>query len=155
MLKDGWFINQANVVKKIILTLLTAFILLIIIWRIDRTFFHPYIPDFSDQIRNDVTTLKFSVPNDKISCEKAGGIWNKPGPRPKEECNLPTKDAGKICEGSNQCEGVCLAELTNNELRQGMSGKMFKTTGKCSNFIKVFGCRGYVYRGWAQVVCAD
>jgi hypothetical protein len=142
-------------VKIAAITLLTSLILLIIAWRVDRTFFHPYISDFQDQIRNDVTTLKFTVPKDKTGCENAGGVWKKPGPRPKEECNLPTKDAGKICDGSHECEGVCLAELTSEQLRQGMSGKMFKTLGKCSGFIKVFGCRAYVYQGWAQVVCAD
>ena len=135
--------------------ILLIFIFLIIVWKVDRTFFHPYIPKFSDQIRNDVTTLKFTVPKDKAGCEKIGGIWKKMGPRPIEECNIQTKDAGKICSGSHECEGVCLAELTSEQVRQGMKGKMFKTEGKCSNFIKVMGCRAYVYQGWAQVVCAD
>jgi hypothetical protein len=145
--------------KKIIKIVSTAIVLIIIIllvaWRVDRTFFHPYIPDFNDQIRSDVTTLKFTVPKDRENCEQAGGIWKKMGPRPIEECNLPTKDAGKVCSGSNECEGVCLADLNKDEMGQGMKGKLFKTQGECSDFIKVMGCRAYVYKGWAQLVCAD
>ncbi|MCJ7826276.1 hypothetical protein MUP56_01505 [Patescibacteria group bacterium] len=142
-------------IKIFFIALFVIFILLIIAWRIDRTFFHPYIPDFSDQIRSDVTTLKFTVPKDKEGCEEKGGTWKKLGPRPMEECNLPTSDGGKVCLGSNECEGVCLANISLDDIRKGMSGKLFKTNGKCSTWIKVLGCVGYVYRGWASVVCAD
>jgi hypothetical protein len=131
------------------------FILLLIAWRIDRAFFHPYQPEREVQIRDDVTTLKFSVPKTKDECLQKGGVWKRPGPRPTEECNLPTSDAGKTCESSNVCEGVCLADLTQDQLSQGMRGRLFHTQGTCSSYIKVFGCRGYVYRGWASVVCAD
>jgi hypothetical protein len=143
-------------IVKIILTLTLLFaILLLIIWRIYRTFYRPYIPDFTEHIRDDVTTLKFTVPKDRDNCEKVGGIWKKLGPRPFEECNIPTKDAGKECISSKLCEGVCLAELTKDQLSSGMRGKLFKTKGKCSDVIKVLGCRAYVYQGWAQVICAD
>jgi hypothetical protein len=141
--------------KKLLLIVLGIFILLVIVWRIDRTFFHPYIPDYQEHIRSDVTSLKFTVPKDKENCLKAGGVWKKMGPRPFEECNLPTKDAGKICSGSNECEGVCLAELSREEMQKGMRGNLFRTQGKCSSFIKTIGCQAFVYKGWAQVVCAD
>lgn len=144
-----------NILKKLFIGIIIIFLLIIVAWRIDRTFFHPYIPNFSEEIRSDVTTLKFTVPKDKENCEKIGGVWKKMGPRPMEECNIPTKDAGKVCSGSNQCEGVCLADLSNEDISKGMKGKLFKTQGKCSNFIKVMGCKAYVYLGWAQVVCAD
>jgi hypothetical protein len=141
--------------KKILIGVIITVFFLAVLWRIDRMYFHPYIPDFADQIRNDVTTLKFTVPKDKIACESAGGIWKKMGPRPVEECNLPTKDSGKTCSGSHECEGVCLAQLSAAQMREGMKGVKIKTNGNCSNVIKVMGCRGYVYQGWAQVVCAD
>jgi len=146
---------MVNILKKLFLATLFILILLLIAWRLDRAFFHPYIPDYQDQIHSDVTSLKFTVPKDKESCEAQSGVWKKIGPRPFEECNLPTKDAGKICSGSNECEGICLADLTREDLRKGMNGKLFKTQGKCSSFIKTIGCQAYVYQGWAQVVCAD
>lgn len=142
-------------IKIILLALCLMIILPLIAWKLDRTFYNPYIPDFNDQIHNDVTTLKFTVPKDQVGCEKIGGIWKKMGSRPVEECNIPTKDAGKICTESKVCEGVCLAELTDEQRREGMSGKKFKTNGTCSEYIKVMGCRAYVYQGWAQIVCAD
>jgi hypothetical protein len=144
-----------RILKKIFIGICIVFLLFIVAWRVDRTFFHPYIPNFSDEIRSDVTTLKFTVSKDRESCEAVGGVWKKMGPRPMEECNLPTKDTGKECSGSNQCEGVCLADLSSEDLSKGMRGKLFRTEGKCSSFIKVMGCRAYVYAGWAQVVCVD
>jgi len=144
-----------KLIKKVIKIILFLLALLVVVWRIDRTFFNPYIPNYSDQIRNDVTTLKFTVPKDKESCESMGGTWKRPGPRPTEECNLPTKDAGKVCTESKVCEGVCLADLTQEQLQKGMRGQKFKTDGKCSAWIKVLGCRAYVYNGWASVVCVD
>jgi hypothetical protein len=144
-----------KILKSIGVVLLIIFILIIVAWSVDRTYFHPYQPEREVQIRDDVTTLKFSVPKTEDECLQKGGVWKKPGPRPTEECNLPTKDAGKICSGSNECEGVCLADLTSDQISRGMRGKLFQTKGKCSSYIKVFGCRGYVYRAWASVVCAD
>jgi hypothetical protein len=141
--------------KIFLISIFIIFVLIIIAWRIDRTFFHPYQPDRSNQIRDDVTTLKFTVPKDKERCEAKGGIWKKMGPRPFEECNLKTTDAGKVCENSKECEGVCLANLTPEELSQGMRGKLFHRLGTCSDVIKVMGCRAYVVLGWASVVCAD
>ncbi|MCJ7740885.1 hypothetical protein MUP32_06275 [Candidatus Microgenomates bacterium] len=141
--------------KKILMAVVAIVFLTILAWRLDRAFFHPYIPDYQEQIRSDVTTLKFTVPKDKEGCEKIGGVWKKMGPRPVEECNLPTKDSGKSCESSNVCEGVCLAQLSRDDLQKGMRGQKFKTQGKCSSFIKIMGCQAYVYQGWASVVCAD
>ena len=144
-----------KILKRLLITILVLFILLIITWRVDRTFFHPYLPNFKEEILSAVTTLKFTVPKDKQSCEEKGGAWKKMGTRPVEECNLPTKDGGKICSGSKECEGVCLAELSAKDLQKGMRGKLFKTNGQCSDWIKVVGCRAYVYRDWASVVCVD
>jgi hypothetical protein len=146
---------MGKVIKIVGILLFILCILLLVAWRIDRAYFHPYDPNRNDQIRSDITSLKFSVPKDKMSCEEKGGVWKKIGIRPREECNLPTTDAGKACSSSNVCEGVCLAELSSDDLRTGMKGKILKTDGKCSSFIKVVGCKGYVYRGWASVVCAD
>ena len=144
-----------KILKIALISIIAICILLIIAWRIDRAYFHPYMPERSDQIRNDVTTFKFTIPQDQESCEAKGGVWKKIGISPKEECNLPTTDSGKICDGSHQCEGVCLADLSKDDLQAGMRGKIFKTNGKCSAWIKNFGCRAYVYRSWASVVCAD
>jgi hypothetical protein len=138
-----------KIIKKIFFTITFLLFLLVLVWRIDRTFFNPYIPNYNDQIRNDVETLKFTVPKDKETCEQKGGTWKKIGISPREECNLPTQDAGKVCENSKDCEGVCITEAKT------LTGKKTKTKGQCSAWIKVVGCHGYVYRGWAQTICVD
>jgi hypothetical protein len=143
------------VCKRILIVLVVILGLLIVVWRIDRTFFHPYIPGFSEQIRNDISTYKYSIPKSKESCEQAGGTWKKVAIDPVETCNLPTTDAGKACSSSNVCEGVCLANLSQDELRSGMKGRLIKTEGICSKWVKVYGCVGFVYQGWAQVICLD
>ena len=144
-----------KILKRILLTLITLFILLIITWRVDRTFFHPYLPDRETQIHDAVTTTKFTIPQDEVSCASASGTWKKIGIRRNEECNLPTTDSGKVCENSKVCESVCLADLTEDQRRQGMKGRLFKTTGKCAAWVKVVGCKAYVEDGWAGVVCVD
>lgn len=144
-----------KIFKTIVVIILVLLALLIVVWRIYRTYYRPYIPNYNDEIRSVVTTYKFTIPQDKDSCEAKGGIWKKIGIRPMEECNLPTTDGGKVCWGSNVCEGVCLAELTREDIQKGMKGKMFRTTGKCSEWVKTVGCRAYVYQGWASVICAD
>ncbi len=144
-----------KIFKSILIVVLALILLLIIIWQIDRIFFNPYIPDFDLQIQNDITTFKFTVPKDEAGCASMSGVWKKLGPRPTEECNLPTTDAGKKCRSSKECEGVCLAKLTKDQMRKGMSGRKFKTLGQCSEWIKVLGCQAFVYQGWAKVVCVD
>lgn len=141
--------------KFIIVSAVIIIILAVSSYGIYRNFSSPSIPGFDEQIRSDVTTLKVVMPKDKESCVAKGGVWKRLGPRPFEECNLPTRDGGKPCTGSSECEGVCLSELTREQLSAGMRGKKFRTGGKCSDFHIVMGCRGYVYRGWASVVCAD
>lgn len=143
------------VCKKILIGIGVIIGLILIAWRIDRTFFHPNIPDFSEQIRNDITTYKFTIPKDKINCEQAGGTWKKVAINPVETCNLPTTDGGKACDSSKVCEGICLADLSPEEKKVGMKGRLIKTDGTCSDWVKVYGCMGLVYRGWAQVVCID
>ena len=129
--------------------------LLIMAWQIDRNFYHPYLPDLETQIHKDVTTTKIAIPKDEQSCLAQNGTWKKMGIRPVASCNLPTQDGGKSCTSSDNCEGVCLADLTNEELREGMKGRLFKTDGQCSDWLIVLGCKAYVYKGWAQVVCSD
>jgi hypothetical protein len=144
-----------KIIKILLILIIVLVVFLFVIWRIYRSYFYPYIPHYKDEIHLVMTTYKFTIPQDQKSCEAKGGIWKKIGIRPMEECNLPTTDGGKSCWGSNVCEGVCLAELSREDLQKGMKGKMFKREGKCSEWVKVVGCRAYVYQGWASVVCSD
>ena len=70
---------------------------------------------------------------DQASCEALGGKWGRIGLSPRAQCNLPASDAGKECLSSSACEGLCVAELTHEELDAAMrEGKVIHAAGKCS-----------------------
>jgi len=49
-------------------------------------------------------------PKAQSDCEDDGGKWSVSEQTSKGECNLPTLDAGKICNDSSDCESACIAE---------------------------------------------
>lgn len=86
----------------------------------------------------------------EAECRKLGGTWWSPGmpgnPRPKI-CDLPTKDKGKSCSSSSECEGYCLISKTLNI--------PFFTKGKCSGSIYLVGCNKTLEAGSVTEVCFD
>ncbi|MBJ2150577.1 hypothetical protein [Paracoccus sp. IB05] len=58
----------------------------------------------------------------RLTCEKAGGSWAKTGSG-FNSCVWNTKDSGKRCTASSQCDGQCLAR-----------------SGTCAPFTPLFGC---------------
>ena len=93
---------------------------------------------------------------DQASCEALGGKWGPIGLSPREECNLPTSDAGKRCLDSASCEGTCLAALTQDELDAVMrENKVILAAGKCSAWRIVVGCIGTVENGVVRAICLD
>lgn len=50
-------------------------------------------------------------PSTKQECEAAGGNWGRWGLLVEERCNLPTRDAGKSCSDSSQCQSACVANM--------------------------------------------
>jgi hypothetical protein len=64
----------------------------------------------------------------KSECESAGGTWRTDGSRGQisGDCVRPTKDEGKLCAESSQCEGTCRPELENGHpVRQSVLSRMF------------------------------
>ena len=92
-------------------------------------------------------------PRDKKSCEAAGGKWEI---NDVEVCNLPTSDFGKECSDSNQCEGLCIAELSEEEYNKATQGTIIYTKGKCSGETNVLGCTPIVNDGKVNgILCMD
>ncbi len=94
---------------------------------------------------------------DKESCEKLGGKWGRFGADapPAGECNLPTKDAGKVCSGSSECEGDCIAELSQSDWNKATNGIVY-TKGKCTAWKITVGCQAFVENGKVQgILCKD
>jgi hypothetical protein len=97
-----------------------------------------------------------SAPQDQASCEAQGGRWGRIGRSPREQCNLPASDAGKQCLSSSECEGLCLADISSDQLDAVMRGKnVVHTSGKCSAWRIVVGCVPMVEDGVIRPICID
>lgn len=59
-----------------------------------------------------------------MACEKRGGIWERAAKGSAAFCQMPTKDGGKQCRRSTDCEGYCLAR-----------------SGTCAPVTPMFGCQ--------------
>ncbi|MFH1443269.1 MAG: hypothetical protein ABIG96_04515, partial [Candidatus Micrarchaeota archaeon] len=66
------------------------------------------------------------IAGDEQSCTRIGGAWKDVGG--VWGCYLFTKDAGRKCTDSNQCEGYCISHLKG------------ATSGLCAQTIPLQGC---------------
>lgn len=100
---------------------------------------------------------KIEIPKDKETCLAKNGKWAKIGPAPVESCNLPTSDGGKECTDTSECEGTCLAALSNKEQNLVMrEKKTIQTKGKCTPWVITVGCQARVQNGKVQgILCID
>lgn len=75
----------------------------------------------------------------QIACEKRGDIWAKAGSSAAHACVKRTKDGGKRCTDSTQCQGQCLAR-----------------SGTCSPYAPLFGCNEILDdNGRQMTLCLD
>ncbi|MCT4558026.1 MAG: hypothetical protein N4A61_08210 [Pelagimonas sp.] len=56
-------------------------------------------------------------------------------------CSMPTKDAGKACTDTFDCEGMCLGDA--------------QTGGQCSQYTDMLGCHSILEKGEAMEICID
>ncbi len=112
---------------------------------------HPAYP------KPQVRCKKPPLPHTQKDCLAQGGVWKKQGPEPFETCNRKASDRGNLCRDESECEGMCQVNLTQQELSQGMRGKLFtnKKFGQCSVWVVELGCQGIMKNGKAQVICID
>ncbi len=96
-----------------------------------------------------------ATPVDKGSCEALGGRWGGIGLSPEESCNLPTSDADRECSGSGECEGSCIARLSEEDWDRAVNGVVY-TKGKCSAWKITVGCQAFVEDGRVEgILCVD
>ncbi len=100
-----------------------------------------------------ITYLNFQ----KWSCQIQGGKWGRIGIALDESCNFPTSDSGKECSDSDECEGDCLAELSNEERRKiTYNDEIIYTMGKCARMQRMAGCMARVKEGKVDsIICDD
>lgn len=105
---------------------------------------------------DDPCGKKTPLPKTKDECLQIGGVWKKQGPEPFETCNIKAADRGSICTDNSQCEGWCQANITRDQVRQGMMGKLnTKGRGSCSVWRVELGCFGMIKEGKVNVICID
>ena len=82
----------------------------------------------SAQVSPDKLATAAVLPQTEADCDAAGGRWGgtEHGRGRIPGCNLPTRDAGKSCDHSDQCEGACVERGGNPPI--------------CSDHQKVKGC---------------
>jgi hypothetical protein len=103
------------------------------------------------------TESVIDIPKDQAACEAQGGKWGRIGLAPRDECNLPTSDAGQICSDSSQCEGACVADLSRADYDRVAKNKVIiLSTGKCTPWRIVVGCLAVVTDGKVNgIMCID
>ncbi len=87
--------------------------------------------------------------SDAVKCRSENGIWGRWGLAPVSSCRHRTKDGGKACTSSSQCEGKCIAKTGTAEGT--------KTSGECSGTREILGfCGSFVENGVAEkTICID
>ncbi len=90
--------------------------------------------------------------NAEVACEEKGGSFIEE----LEVCKFPASDAGKICNNSSECEGICDANLSSEEILQIDKGGQIKKTGTCGQWNNFFErCSFTVENGKVGKVCVD
>jgi hypothetical protein len=103
------------------------------------------------------TKSVIDIPKDQAACEAQGGKWGRIGLAPREECNLPTTDAGKVCSDSSECEGMCVANLSREDYDRVTKNRVvIDAKGKCTPWRIVVGCLAIVTDGKVNgILCID
>ena len=96
------------------------------------------------------------VTENRTSCEAKGGIWGRLGLIGKEQCNEKTSDGGTVCQDSSECEGDCIAELSEEQKESLRKGTALKVSGRCTERKLNFGCLPFVHQGSiGAILCKD
>lgn len=87
---------------------------------------------------------------DRIQCLAEGGEWLPQGKSQIRGCIHPSRDGGKPCKKSSECEFGCLAVWSKHPISviDNVSGQCAKTDGK-------FGCKDYFEEGRIIGACID
>ncbi len=117
------------------------------------------LPAHWEKLRRESAEKQGKMDKDKAACIAQDGDWSTHGLFVTPFCILSSADAGKPCRDSNECEGACIAELTEEEERlliKEYGQHVLDKTGKCSAQQSVFGCHPYVTDGKVHhIMCVD
>ncbi len=116
----------------------------------------PYIlPEIWEEYRKKGSDMKKKMEKDKENCESKGGKWAMYGLTTAPSCILKSSDKDKPCSDSSECEGICIADYTKEQMEFVLTAKPpfnLKVNGKCSEFMTMYGCQHIVQKGYVQYV---
>jgi len=87
-----------------------------------------------------------ALPRTAELCQARGGKWFEFGNSGNFYCNLPTSDAWRGCDTSEECQGVCLA---------AHSDRNEADANRCSPAVLVFGCYEQIAHNGRETTCYD
>lgn len=95
-------------------------------------------------------------PRTQFACEQAGGRWGPAGLFPSPICRMPTRDGGRPCADTGECEGLCLAALTPAQRNLVQKRQKLEVLGTCTPHTPIFGCMAIVKQGFVTgIECRD
>lgn len=99
------------------------------------------LPALAEVAPHPAGTLQIPSEITSADCAAQGGTETQiNGP----ECVFPTRDGGKACTDSSQCEGTCATDDAS------------ATAGQCTGTIDPMGCYSVVTKGHAEEkICRD
>jgi len=100
--------------------------------------------------RHDANVEHCFFKQEKNRCLATGGTWEKVGWAQTSRCVRPTKDAGKPCSDSSECEVACMAKKKSVEVANDLKGHCAATDNPFAN------CGLRIEGGHATpILCAD
>lgn len=97
-----------------------------------------------------------STARTEAECTEQGGEWGFFGDTIVRRCNVKTADAGKACTDSGECQGDCVASLSERDKETLSAGQALFMEGKCSVQTLSLGCNYFVRQGQVKgLLCVD
>jgi len=101
-------------------------------------------------------TVKKRREKTKQECLMLGGEWGRFGEYDLDRCNEPTSDKGEACKGDSDCEGACIAELTQEQRKRVQQGEAIIIDGRCTAWTINMVCDAFVEDGKVPYIsCRD
>jgi hypothetical protein len=91
--------------------------------------------------------FELTIPRSQLGCEQVGGRWGPAGLFPRPICKVPTRDGGRVCADTGECEFLCLAALTPEERDRLRNREKLKKLGHCAAAAPLYGCLAIVKQG--------
>lgn len=134
----------ANTILKVLFGIVVIALVFLLIFQ-GNSLYEKWIGPNNDYNNETNPSINITNPENitEEQCEKLGGQYGQQGKAGNIFCNLPTSDANKECNDSEECEGLCILNETDNK-------------GYCQPYKSQFGCITTLQNGTnGPTICID